>query len=125
MPRAGLRIRARRNPFPHARGTPRIGALARQRADRGLLEAVRPREDFRRVLPGGAVALLRREHDGMKYWSRAGYTGRITQRRAIEVADPYAYGDVAGVADRPVVVIGLRGSRFPRDGERKPRRPIT
>ena len=69
--------------------------------------------------PAPCRPLRRREHHGVEDRRRAGDAGRALQRRAIEVADPDADGHVARVADRPVVVIGLRRAGLHRDRERE------
>ena len=51
----------------------------------------------------------------MENWPGPRDAARASERRAVEVADPDADGDVARVADRPVVVIRLRRSRLHRD----------
>ena len=40
---------------------------------------------------------------------RAGDPARAAHRPAVEVADPHAHAHLAGVANRPVVAIALRG----------------
>ena len=60
-----------------------------------------------------------RQHHTVENRRRAGDTARIAERRAIEVADPDADGDVPGIPDRPVVVVRLRCSGLHRDRERE------
>src|SRR5512132_1266433 len=62
---------------------------------------------------------FRRQHDGMENRSRARDTCGIAKRRAVEVSDPYADGDVPRESDRPVVVVGLRRSGLCRNRKRK------
>ena len=100
-----------------ARRAPRVRAHPGEGADRDLLEA-RPAAEDRRAPPStrGRVAA------SITAWKIGPAPVTPDELRSgvpIEIADPDADRDVAGIPDRPVVVVRLRRAGLHRDRERE------
>ena len=119
MPAAGW-IVGQWQSFALARRAPGVRRHAGERTHVALDDTVWRGDDSASVEPCCAVESLGRgEHDRMEDRRSPRNSSRRLERRAIEVADPHADGDVPGVADGPVVVIRLGGTGLHGDGERE------
>src|SRR3954471_3623555 len=114
MPAAGDRLAIGRQPFAPPQRTPRACRLRRKTPDLSPFELGRR---GRRWVLGLANPLVRREHHGPEDRRRTSDTARILQLASIEVANPNPHRKPRREANRPVVVVGLRGAGL--HGDRK------